>query len=495
MFDKLKKSGWFGGSIPACEFDTPIGSKPSEKTIYQYRQNFGVNFGSLFVLEKYIYGDMFIENTGVELDAIKKCVKKDGVDKTREKLENHWNTYCTDDDWRWLKSKGVQSVRIPIGYWMVDGAKFADGTSFDKLSKVYVNAWNILIEKYIKKAAQYHISILVDLHAVPKGANTGDHSGEKFTKPKFWDSSKWISHTCTMLSFMAKELAKYDNVSAIQVVNEAPFYDDPSYPGKYYRNAIQKIREENTTIPIVISDGWWPGGCVNWLNKYGGSGKLGVVIDDHVYRCFSDEDKQKCAGDLISGLEHTVLPDNVGDQADFIIGEYSCVLDSQTWDKTQDDRSEKVKEYGRKQVETFKTKADTGCYFWCYKFQYGDGGEWGFRPMVESGSIPTRNESVSLPSDGQFQDTLNNLLSQHEQYWNSQNPNEHYEHWRYKEGFTTAWQDCMEFAKFDNSRIGRICAWKEGRRNQHIQSKGSSGFLWEWDQGFQKALDIFRQMN
>ncbi|QPG76575.1 hypothetical protein FOA43_003966 [Brettanomyces nanus] len=489
MFDHLKmKLG--AQSVITAESAADVGAKPSIKSIYQSRQNFGVNFGSLFVLEKYIFGELFIDDTSVELDAISRCVKKNGLDRTRKEMEDHWNNYCNDDDWKWLQSKGVQSIRIPVGYWGVGGGRFTQGTSFESISAVYQNAWSILIRKYIKKAADYHISILVDLHALEKGANTGDHSGQKFNQPGFWNSTKSISHTCGILSFMASELGQFDNISGLQIVNEASFDSEGKYQKRYYAHAINEIRKVNSKIPIVISDGWWAQDYAKWVNDNGG-GALGVVIDDHVYRCFSDDDRSKSAEQLIQELDRTVFSDNVCEEADFIVGEYSCVLDGQTWSKTQGSRDAKVKEYGNKQVQLFRQRARAGYYFWCYKFQSGDGGEWGFRPMVDRGSIPVRNSSGNIPSEDDYNKMLNELYQQHEQYWNRQNPNEHYEHWRYKEGFTTGWADSMEFAKFDNSRIGRVVAWKDARRKEHTLARGESRFIWEWDQGFQKALDIF----
>ncbi len=493
MFDQLRLKLSSSGTI--CGANPAIGNeaKPTIKQIYESRQNFGVNFGSLFVLEKYIYGDMFIENTDVELDAIRKCAKSKGLEWTRQKLENHWSQYCTDEDWKWLKNKGVQSIRIPIGYWMVDGGRFAQGTSFDSVKSVYKNAWTIFIEKYIKKAAQYHISILVDLHALENGANTGQHSGENFSEPGFWKDVKSIDHTCQLLQFLSSSIDKYDNISALQIVNEAPFDNEAKYQKKYYTRAINCIRQSNKSIPIVISDGWWPQQFADWVLEKGGA-NLGLIIDDHVYRCFSEDDKNKSADQIISDLENTVISGDAPQKADFIVGEYSCVLDGKTWEKTQGNRSEKVREFGNKEVELFKKRASAGYYFWCYKFQYGDGGEWGFRPMIDSGSIPTRNSEPKQPSDSEFKRYLHDLLKGHEDYWNSQNPNEQYEHWRYQDGFTTAWNDSLEFSKFDNSRIGRVNSWKAARRAQHVHNKGESRFLWEWEQGFDKALEVFQNL-
>jgi aryl-phospho-beta-D-glucosidase BglC (GH1 family) len=481
-------------SIVAAAPAAPVGAPSNERSIYQSRKNFGVNFGSLFVLEKYIFDGMYIDGAEAELDAIENNVKKYGVDQTRTKMEDHWQNYCSDDDWKWLNERGIQSVRIPIGYWTVNGGSFAKDTHFEKIAAVYSNAWEILKKNYIEKAKQFNISILVDLHALPKGANTGDHSGEKFSKAGFWDDNHAIDLAVQVCSFIAKDLRHYDNISGIQIVNESVFDNHPSGQKKYYTKAINSIRKEDPAVPVVISDGWWPEQWVDFLDKSSQSniGSLGVIIDDHVYRCFSNDDKGKRVESIIEDLNPSVLPNDCSNKADFLIGEYSCVLDTQSWEKSSGcDRDHQVRCYGNKQAEIFVRKAKAGYYFWTYKFQYGDGGEWGLVPMMNKGCIPSRCTAPPSQSQQDFDSALNEHYEQHKNYWQSQNANEKYEFWRYKEGFTTGWADAVEFAKLDNSRIGRVVAWTYSRKGEHIQARGGSGFLWQWDSGYSEALQAF----
>lgn len=489
----LKRTVLDQGSIAASAPAAPPGQAPSERSIYQSRQNFGVNFGSLFVLEKYIFDEMYIDGANSELDAITKYVAKNGVDQTRNKMEQHWTSYCGDNDWAWLRDRGIQSIRIPLGYWVVADGWFAKGTSFEKISGVYSNAWKIFKQFYVEKAKQYQISILVDLHALPKGANTGDHSGECFKSAGFWSDNGCINHAVDVVAFIAKDLKGYDNISGIQIVNESVFDNNPVGQEKYYVKASNAIRRENPDIPIVISDGWWADQWVKFLQKTsnGDIGSLGIVIDDHVYRCFSDDDKKKNVDQIIYDLNSSVLT-GLSAEADFIIGEYSCVLDTQTWNNSQGvNRDDKVREYGNREIQTFKNRAKAGSYFWTYKFQHGDGGEWGLIPMMNRGCIPPRNVNVNLPSKETFDKVFNENFQGHMNYWKSQNPNEKFEGWRYQEGFVTGWNDALAFAKFGNSRIGRVVAWKYARRTEHIKARGKSNFLWQWDAGFQEALDRF----
>lgn len=411
----------------------PPGKAPTERSIYQCRQNFGVNFGSLFVLEKYIFDEMYIDGASVELDAIKNYINKNGIESTRMKMEQHWINYCNDNDWEWLKDKGIQSIRIPIGYWTVADGGFTRGTSYERIAPVYSNAWKIFKQHYVEKAKKYQISILVDLHALPKGGNTGDHSGEWFKEAGFWNDNNSIDRCVDICGFIARDLRQYDNISGIQIVNESVFSNEPHGQEKYYTKASNAIRKENSDVPIVISDGWWADQWVKFLNKAsnGNSGSLGIVIDDHIYRCFSDDDKKKNVDEIINGLESSVIT-GLSEEADFIVGEYSCVLDTQTWNKSQGtNRDDKVREYGNKEIQIFKQRANTGYYFWTFKFQNGDGGEWGLVPMINKGAIPPRNSRVNLPSQETFQKVLDENFQGHMNYWKSQNPNEKYEGWRY----------------------------------------------------------------
>ncbi|OUM55403.1 hypothetical protein BVG19_g4934 [[Candida] boidinii] len=485
MFRKLKQK--ISGTIPLAAPAAPEGAAPTKRSIYQSRLNFGVNFGSLFVQEKWIFEDCFPNGTGYELDGIRELVKTKGEDETRNMLESHWKGYCNDDDWNYLKSKGVTCIRIPIGYWIIDGGKFTSGTNFHKVRSVYKNAWNILKENYIKKAADYDIAIIVDIHGLPKGANTADHSGEKFDTPGFFDDGDAIDLICDACKFIVSDLEGFDNFAALQIINESVFSNDGSGQKHYYRKAITAIRSVNKEIPVVISDGWWVEQWVNWINEQENKshGDLGIILDTHIYRCFSDDDKSKSAPDIINGLGGTVLNDsNLKERSDIMIGEYSCVLDGNTWNCTHGDRNDIVRHYGNTQSDIFNQRSNCGYFFWTYKFKWGDGGEWGFRPMVDRQCIrappPPKIDPNSVNED-LFNDYLNKALQGQQVK----------EEWRFKEGFTTSWADCLEFAKFNNSKLGRLHAWKNSRRNEHIRARGSDGNVFDWDLGFNSAASLF----
>lgn len=496
MFSKIKnKLDKSSSSFPLA--DEAVSSKISAKQIYQARYNFGVNFGGCFVREQWLFPSMNPDGAETELDAVAKSAKKD-KSEAKSQLEAHWKNYASPDDWKWLKDNGVTAIRVPLGYWNIDGGNYTKGTAFSDYKDIYSNSWKIFVSHFVEPAAANGIAILVDIHALPGGANGDAHSGEKAGgKAEFWSSSSSQKLMALALKFVAKDLKKHDNICGIQVVNEAEFSDLARHQKAYYTSALEAIRLEDKSVPVVISDGWWPNQFAEWIQKSQGDASAGVVVDHHCYRCFSDLDKGKTAEQITSDLNGDLLT-NISDNArgvDFMVGEWSCVLDGATWQKTGMDpndygnskRAEMASRFGAEQAKLFAQRAGAGSYFWTFKFESGNGGEWDFRQQLGKSFQAPR---VKVPGDDQMSGALDREYNAHKDYWNGQNLKEKYEHERYKDGFTTAWNDGKAFAE-KGSLIGRKQAVKLARRLQHVAQKGLLPFLWEWEAGYDKGVEEF----
>lgn len=210
------------------------------------------------------------------------------------------------------------------------------------------------------------------------------------------------------------------------------------------------------------------------------------MIDSHVYRCFSDDDKKKSARQLAEELPQTI--DYANDKADYMVGEFSCVLDEQTWKNTKEPRDECVSRFGRKQAEVLQDKASWGWFFWTFKFQEGDGGEWGFQPMINKGCIPKRpRKDPAIDDSG-----IRKIVDDHVAHWKDKGGDK-FEHWRFEDGVRAAADDVLAFNHFDHSRVGRTHFFKNLRRSEHIAKKGDSKYIWEWEQGYDRGLSVFNK--
>lgn len=484
IVDKLKAHSVH--DAPAA--DAAVSGDLLDSQLCRTRFHFGVNFGGCFVLEKWIFHSIFPEGTEVELEAVAKGAKDDKKDY-KKRLEAHWSDYASEDDWKWLQSQGVTAVRIPVGYWHVGGGKFTLGTKYEPYADVYSEAWNIFKSKFVEAAAKHQIAVLVDLHGLPGGANGEAHSGElSGGQAGFWNSLSFQKLAADAVAFIAKDLKRYSNIAGIQIVNEAEFSDSALKQKLYYMRALEAIRKEDGSIPVVILDGWWPDQWAKWVQEHQKDGRnLGIVVDDHCYRCFDEKDRAKSVPQIIEDLDGSVLTNlnDGGRGVDFMVGEYSCVVDGKSWEKSDNGkRSELVEEYGAKQLRLFEQRAGAGLYFWTFKFE-AQGGEWDFREMAGRAVRPPK---VQEPLLDKLEELLKTNFDQHVHYWDERGGK--YEHARYEAGFRAAWADGAAFAR-KGALVGRRQAVWAARRAEYVKKEGQLDWLWEWDQGWEKGMAEF----
>jgi glucan 1,3-beta-glucosidase len=145
-------------------------------------------------------------------------------DNARAVLERHWDTFITQSDFHYLASIGINTVRLPIGYWNL-GPDFSQGTIFEWGSQIYANSWT-RIKRAIKQAQVAGIGVLVDLHGAVGSQNGHDHSGVSDGQAKLFSEKANMDKTIAVLTFLMKELVPVTNVIGIQVLNEPDYHPE-----------------------------------------------------------------------------------------------------------------------------------------------------------------------------------------------------------------------------------------------------------------------------
>jgi glucan 1,3-beta-glucosidase len=90
-----------------------------------------------------------------------------GKDKCESQLRNHWSSFFTRDDLADIKNAGLNSIRIPIGYWAVDVRD----------DEPYVSGQYPYLIQAVNWAAELGLTVLIDLHGAPGSQNGQDNSG------------------------------------------------------------------------------------------------------------------------------------------------------------------------------------------------------------------------------------------------------------------------------------------------------------------------------
>ena len=122
---------------------------------YNSQKVYGVNLGGWFVLEPWITPSLFDEwaNSRTVVDEYT-YTQTLGRDEASRRLNNHWNTFITQDDFNAIKNAGLNHVRIPIGYWAL--APLAGDP--------YVQGQLTYLDQAIGWARAAGIKVMLDLH-------------------------------------------------------------------------------------------------------------------------------------------------------------------------------------------------------------------------------------------------------------------------------------------------------------------------------------------
>lgn len=492
--------------------------EPHPLEVMRYRYQHGTNLGSVFVLERWLTGGMFAEGSkgSAELAGVESLIKANGVEGAKRQFEKHWNEYCSDADLDWLVSDAkCNSIRLPIGYFTL-GPAYCQNTPFAASSQVYENAW-AAVKNLTARCACRGIGVLIDLHALPGGANGGDHSGTNSGKADLWKSSKNLDLATRCLLFIAKEAKGMDGVVGVQVCNEAEWDAKGMY--RWYDDTIAQISGIDSTLPIYISDAWNLGKAVGYSNSKNslkaGRNANPIVIDTHLYWAFSDDDKRKNPSQIIREASGKLseLDGHDGAVTDHgavgvVIGEYSCVLTEDSWGKAAGHEKEGlVQQFGQAQSQRYQSRSG-GSFFWTYRMDWMDGGEWGFKQCTKNGAI-TAPPNLNIPhqdiqgrishaqsqKDGKFGQTF----GAHCSYWDGQGGN--YEHWRFEKGWHLGFNDAASFLGMrangglkgeGGDKIGFLDLWIRKRIVDSGQAAG--GLLWEWEQGFRQGVRDFYEL-
>ncbi|WFD34571.1 hypothetical protein MCUN1_001412 [Malassezia cuniculi] len=353
----------------------------------RYRKQVGVNVGSWFVLEAWMTPSMFTCAYGTknsELDFLKGYGSSSkGISSAKARLEKHWDTFITKSDLQEMKTLGINTVRLPIGYWTL-GANWTTNTPFSDYGSVYDNAW-MYVRRFIKWADDLDIGVLVDVHGAYGSQNGEPISGDSEHGIQFYNGNN-RQRTREMLLWLTQEFASVNNVVGIQLLNEP---QDNTKLWTWYGNTMDAMRKVNShaeSLPLYFHDAF----MTEKGAAFAGNRTDFVVQDMHSYFVFTNSDRstsaQKHTTNIEGSYQKSLQKLAKTARGNFIIGEWSCALNPQSLTSSSD-KTKSTAEFCQAQVESYG-KAAAGYFFWSWKMDNCDSNSgWCFRSATKDKMI------------------------------------------------------------------------------------------------------------
>jgi glucan 1,3-beta-glucosidase len=322
----------------------------------------GVNLGGWLVAEKWMTPSLFAGTTAVDQYSL---VRTFGG---AARLQAHYETFITESDFIWLRSHGINAVRVPIGFWAL--------TDEPLLANVQKQ-----LDWLFDMAQKYEIAVLLCLHAARGSQNGNDHSGR--VGKVDWYKPRKRAAALQVLSRVAERYGDHPKLWGIELLNEPKVKGFRQYLRLLWwsRRAVRQMGRQFPALRIAYSDAFAPR---TWVGKVKG------VMDVHHYQAFSDTDKRRNIADHLQKVKG-VAGDIIQWQKKqpVIIGEWSLGLDDLSLKSVP--RAEAEKQFGAAQLQAYDNAS--GWFFWSYKTEQKDG--WNYRYLVESGILPNVPEQLA----------------------------------------------------------------------------------------------------
>ena len=302
----------------------------------------------------------------------------DSTEGALAKLTDHWNSYFTEADVQDLKSYGINSIKIPVGYWAWDNS----GTPYKQGADTY-------LEKAIGWAASAGIKVWIDVSNTDSTTTTTAEVSPDYA----------MSHSLSILSKIATKYGSADYAStvvAIQIFSHpiatpnAEANADQTFISKAYSSI--RSAAANPNLQVILPDGssspsdWIPTAQSCSSTK----GMFAVAEPFSELSCPCEQQmtqvqhiERACErGYNIAGLNHA--------QISIYVGEFSpatnATMNVEGW--TEDVVTD-VRKYVEANLEVFEAYT-SGYFFWSWAQDSDEvaGVGWAFKAGIEKGYIP-----------------------------------------------------------------------------------------------------------
>ncbi|KAI6041892.1 glycoside hydrolase family 5 protein [Pisolithus marmoratus] len=217
---------------------------------------YGVNLGSWLLLEAWMLPQEWTDMGGQICSDCAQCIETefafakaypDTVDQTFAK---HWDSWFTQSDLQDLKNAGINTLRIPLGYWIIEALVERPAENYPRGGLEYLRrglGW-------IRDAGMH---VILDHHALPGVQTPGmEFAGQctddvQFYTPHNYHRALVWTAVMTTLSHLDPQ---FSSVFSIEAINE-PIRDASKTPGygDFQKNFVKTVRAVETLLGIQVT--------------------------------------------------------------------------------------------------------------------------------------------------------------------------------------------------------------------------------------------------
>lgn len=213
----------------------------------------GTNLGNWLVPEGYMFKFGDISSPRLINEVITELV---GPADAKVFWQKYLDTYITAEDIHYLKSIGVNSIRIPFNYRMFTNETYL-GETGDKRGFM-------LMDRVISWCKKEGLYVILDMHCAP-GGQTGDNIDDSYGYPFLFESEESQQLTADIWRKIANRYKNETTVMGYDMLNEpiATFFNKETIDRLnpllevVFKKITQAIRSVDTNHIVILGGAQW----------------------------------------------------------------------------------------------------------------------------------------------------------------------------------------------------------------------------------------------
>ncbi|KAL0487088.1 glucan 1,3-beta-glucosidase [Acrasis kona] len=337
----------------------------------------GVNLGGWLVLEHWMTWDSpawrdvpeDVANRGEHQMMKLRGHAQDGL------IRQHRQNWITEQDIAEISQRGLNSVRVPVGYWITEDK--TGGQDWKLFTPGAINYLDVLVRDWAKK---HNIAVMVSLHAAKGSQNGNDHSAPADSGKEYWSQyPENVANTIDVIAFLTERYKDDEAFLGVGMLNEPGGSTDQNIMRKFYTDTYNRVRKHSDCIlshmPFLSEQRPWSQDWASFMKA--SEGFRNVWHEWHKYLYWGYESLNE---DQILAVARGELTNDFKNwQGNYLVdGEWSLTTAAKFYDDNR------LREFARAYVGALNN-GHAGWFYWTWKVSGDESGgrnTWSMRRML-----------------------------------------------------------------------------------------------------------------
>ncbi len=241
----------------------------------------GTNLGNWLVPEGYMFKFKNTNSPKMIHEAIAQVI---GPEPARLFWKSYLSNYVTAADIHYLKSIGINSIRVPFNYRLFTNEDYMGDNDSSRGME--------MLDKVVKWCKQEGLYVILDMHCAP-GGQTGDNIDDSYAYPFLFESKEDQKLTIAIWKKIAERYKNEQTVMGYDLLNEpiAHYFNADSLNHllvPLYKDIVKEIRKADPNHIVFLGGAQWntnfnvftepfDSNTVYTFHKYGDQPSLGSI--------------------------------------------------------------------------------------------------------------------------------------------------------------------------------------------------------------------------